>query len=159
MPLVHSLPVEQGMPGLHDTHVPAPLQTPPEHATPAPTLVDGAHDGPPDAQPIAPFVHGFPVTHGMPVTHATHVPLPLQTPPVHIEPAGTLPANEQTGVPDPHAIVPVVHSLPVPHMAPSLHAMHVPLPLHTPPVHPMPAVRAVVVMHTGMPVEQPITPS
>jgi hypothetical protein len=41
---------------------------------------------------------------------------------------------------------------------PAVHATHVPLPSHTPPVHAVPAARCPVVPHTGPPLEQSVAP-
>jgi hypothetical protein len=157
-PVVHGLPVLHDAPGEHATHAPLPLHTPPGHDVPAPTLPVVPHTGPPVEHPIDPVVHGFPVLHDAPGEHATHVPLPLHTPPGHDAPAPTLPDVVHTGPPLEHEIDPVVHGLPVLHDAPGEHATHVPLPLHTPPGHDVPAARLPEVPHTGPPVEQPIDP-
>jgi hypothetical protein len=56
-------------------------------------------------------------------------------------------------------IDPFVHGFPVPHPIPALHATQRPLPSQTPPLHGDPALRCVVALQTGDPVEQSIAPS
>jgi hypothetical protein len=109
-------------------------------------------------QLIDPVVQAFPVLQEVPAEQGTHVPAPLQTPPGHAEPAGTLPLDVQTGEPVVQLIVPVVHGFDGLQDVPDAHATHVPLPSHMPPAQSVPAGELPLVVQTGAPLEQSIAP-
>jgi hypothetical protein len=90
--------------------------------------------------------------------HPLQRPLPSQTPPGHVVPLVALLAKPHTGTPVSHAIAPFVHGLPVLQANPAVHAMHRPLPSHTPPLHAVPAPRCPVALQIAAPVAQSIAP-
>jgi hypothetical protein len=100
---------------------------------------------------LALATQSFGEVHGAPWTHATHAPDPLHTPPGHAVPAATLPDALHIGPPLAHEIVADVQGFPVEHVAPALHATHVPDPSHTPPGHDVPALALPVARHMGVP--------
>ena len=150
-PVVQEFPVLQLAPVVHEMQLPVPVHTPPGQAVPGGTLPTVVHTGAPDEQLIAPVVQGLPVLQPAPATHGTHVPVPLHTPPGQVVPAATLPVVPHTGAPVVQLIAPVVHAFPVLHAMPAVHVTHVPVPLHTPPVHGVPAGELPVAPHTGAP--------
>jgi hypothetical protein len=83
-------------------------QRPPGHTVRLGLVMLSWQTGAPVAQEISPSQQapGL-VVQLAPGVHAMHEPVPLQTPPGHEVPAGTLPLTWHTGEPEPHAMVPV----------------------------------------------------
>ena len=87
---------------------------------------------------LAVAMQSFGGAQAIPCTQATHIPLPLHTPPGQPIPAATLLDAVHIGPPLVHETVPFWHGLPREHPEPELHATQVPDPLQTPPGHPDP---------------------
>lgn len=113
--------------------------------------------GLPVVQETTPTLHGlgFPLQPA-PAEHATQEP-PEQVPPGQAVPLPTLPDSLQTGAPDPHPMLPVLHGFAGLQLAPALHGLHEP-PLHTPAGHAVPFILLEPFTHTPLPELQSMTP-
>ncbi len=159
VPVVQALPVLHAAPDVQAVQVPAAVQTPPAHGVPGAELPLTAHTGAPLVHAIDPVVHAMPVTQDIPSVHALQMPVPLQTPPAHGTPAGSLPVILHTGVPLEHSVRPISHGLPVVHAAASAHAPQVPPAAHTSPApHGVPAGAGPLSTQSGTPVAHEIVP-
>lgn len=158
VPVVQGLPVEHDAPGIHATQLPAALHTPPLHAVPTGSGLVALQTGDPVVHEIVPEWQAVAGVQAMPVVHALHVPLALQTPPVHAVPAGELPLAVQTGAPVVHEMVPVWQAVGGVHAIPLVQVLHIPLPLQTPPEQAVPAGALPLELHTGAPLEQSSVP-
>jgi len=117
----------------------------------------------PDGHAVTPSTHGLPVLQLTPPEHTLQLPLPshkpLASPLPHGVEGDAFPVGTQTGPPVAHEIAPRVHGLPVLHGVPLAHTTHAPAPLHTPPVHGLPAFTFPANTHVAMPVLQSVVPS
>lgn len=128
---------------MHATQTPAPSHTPPGQFVPALAEPVALQSGVPVEHEVVPVWHGLLGVQLTPAVHPLQRPAPSQTPPAHGKPLDALLANVHTGIPVSHRMLPIVQGFPVAQDIPVLHAMHVPLPSHTPPLHAAPAVRCV----------------
>lgn len=64
--------------------------------------------------------------HGPPALHATQVPLPLQTPPVHVAPADLFVVAVHVWTPVLHAVTPFMHAFDGVHVSPSVQSVQAP---------------------------------
>jgi hypothetical protein len=88
---------------------------------------------------MAPSLHSL-NAQPAPALHALHTPEPLHTPPGHAVPADSFELALQTGAPLAQLMLPLTQTFPFGrHASPALQAVHAPAPLHTPPLHPLPA--------------------
>jgi hypothetical protein len=146
-PRLHASPTEQSWPAVHATHVPEPLQTPIEHATPA-AFGEAWHTRMVPWQTYSPWVHSLPVLQLPPGVQVTQVPEPLQVPltpaTVQVVPAARFCVKVHSAAPLAQLVKSPTHSDWLPHIAPCVQALHVPEPLQTPPLHAVPAADAVL---------------
>lgn len=145
------------VPATHATHEP-PLQTPPGHAVPVPTLPVSTHTAEPVVQLIVPVLHELAGVHAAPALHALHAPA-LQTPPAHAVPFVLFEPSRQTAAPVEQLTTPFLQAADglVEHAAPSLQGLQDP-PRHAPPGHDVPFVLLLPSTHTALPVEQSMVP-
>jgi hypothetical protein len=110
-----------------------------------------------------PVLHAAPglVAQASPATQALQTPLPLQTPPGQAVPAARGVPSTQIEEPDEQSITPAKHAAPalVVQADPARHALQVPLPLHTPPAHAVPAALGAPFTQTAAPLVQSTVPS
>jgi hypothetical protein len=118
----------------------------------------------PDAQTVVPTMQGAPgfTLHTWPTVQGTQAPAPLHTPPVHALPAATLVVvSTHVCAPVVQEVTPATQALElVLHAAPAVQGTQAPAPLHTPPVHGLPAATSVVVStHPCAPVTHELVPT
>ncbi len=144
-PLAHVMPPvlqglgfeEHGMPDVHATHEPEPLQTSfVPQVTPGPVfVVPSSHAEAPVEHPVTPALQtfGLPV-QTWPATHEVQTPDALQTRfvPQLVPGARLVVVLTQTGMPEPHCMTPVLQgSGLVVHAMPTTHALQSPCPSQT----------------------------
>jgi hypothetical protein len=135
-----------------------PQQIPTPQPVPSTASLVGEHVGCPESQDRTPVLQPSPAAvHGAPLVHAPQVPWKQTWLAPHDVPLGTLLAT-QTGVPVTQLLTPVVHGLPVLHVAPAVQALQVPL-SHTAFVpHDVPFGTFAVATQTAVPVAQLVVP-
>ena len=142
---MHDIPDTQG------TQVPEPSQTPPVQVVPAARCEPATHTAAPDEQSRLPLSHAFVGVQLMPETQVTQLPVGSHTPPAHGVPDGLSAPATHTGTPVAQLIAPSWHPTAGMQLIPVMHGTHAPEPLHTPPVHGVPAVALPVDVHIAPP--------
>jgi hypothetical protein len=116
---VHAAPV------VHEVHAPLSQTSFVPHDVPLARFVVPTHTEMPEEHEVIPAWHPFVVVHGAFATHELHVPLSQTSFVPQDVPLATSPETLHT-TPLEQACVPVVHGLPVEHVAPVVHAVHDP---------------------------------
>lgn len=156
------LPV-QAVPAAHATQVFVELHTRfVPHEAPSPFGVLSVQTGAPLAHEMTPLKQGLGlVVQLMPCVQALQTPLEEQTIPApQLVPAGLFAPSVQTGAPVAHDTTPTLHApVLVVQLAPALHAMQAPLPLHTwPTPQAVPAMAFAPFTHVVEPELQSVRP-
>ncbi len=148
-------------PGTAALQAPAPLHCPPAQAVPGALFCPLPQTTAPVEQLTTPLTHSPPAfdVHEAPSVQLRQTPLPVQTPPAQAVPAPFALPSTQDGAPPTHEVTPVRQGLGLPvQAAPGVHATQAPLPLQTPPLHELPAVRGEPLTHAAVPDVQSTTP-